>query len=109
MHVASDEMIIADDRLSIVLRPTMLLIDFKIKVANIANQKKSGFWLVLGQILFSRYINKKNKMAEVDCLNGNSKNIWTNKGDWVTLIHPQELKCQISGSLLYSTNYKETL
>lgn len=46
MHVASDEMIIADDRLSIVLRPTMLLIDFKIKVANIANQNIKEIWIL---------------------------------------------------------------
>lgn len=47
----SDETIVADDRLSIVLRPTMLLIDFKIQVADIANRKKnSGSWLVLVQI-----------------------------------------------------------
>lgn len=82
----SDETIVADDRLSIVLRPTMLLIDFKIQVADIAyRKKKSGFWLVLVQILFSacqtRSINKKNKMAVVDCVYGNSNNSLTNKGD----------------------------
>lgn len=64
----------------------MLLIDFKIQVADIANRKKnSGFWLVLVQILFSacqtRSINKKNKMAVVDCVYGNSNNSLTNKGD----------------------------
>lgn len=46
----SDETIVADDQLSIVLKPLMLLIDFKITVADIVNQKKktSGIWPVFG-------------------------------------------------------------
>lgn len=45
----SDETIGAYDRLSIILRLTMLLIDFKIKVADIANQKKkiSKIWILV--------------------------------------------------------------
>lgn len=46
--ISSDETIIADDQLSIALKPPMLLIDFKITVADIVNQKKktSGIWSV---------------------------------------------------------------
>lgn len=43
--IYSDETIVADDRLSIVLIPPMLLIDFKIKVADIANKKKKKIWI----------------------------------------------------------------
>lgn len=52
---ASDETIVANDRLYVVPRPTMLLIDLKIKIADIAdhNKKKykSGCCSVLVNIL----------------------------------------------------------
>lgn len=51
-ELISDETIVTDDRLSIVLKPPMLLIDFKITVADIVNPKKKK---VLVQILLSAF------------------------------------------------------
>lgn len=78
----SDETIVANDRLSIVLKPLMLLIDFKITVADIVNQKKKHpeFGQFLVKISLSAF---QNKMAVVDSVNGNSNNFQRNKGDRV--------------------------
>lgn len=51
----SDETIVANDRLSIVLKPPMLLIDFKITDADIEKKKNLEFGQFFVQILLSTF------------------------------------------------------
>lgn len=66
----------------------MTLINFKIKVADIADVKKSSrifvtFDSVQVSACKTRSIYKKNKMVVVDCMNGNSTITITIRGYWV--------------------------